>query len=110
MAALAARFHVGGARPTLPARAGPTPSLRRYGNAHQVAAHIAEHAGTRPDDRVGVILRHTRNQMDLTERLERLIPRSRLHTYVGGGAGRYRTLDLTRPGVTVLNRRSAKGL
>ncbi|WP_416481821.1 ATP-binding domain-containing protein [Streptomyces sp. CL12] len=110
VAALAARFHVGGARPALPARAGPTPSLRRYGNAHQVAAHIAEHAGTRPDDRVGVILRHTRNQMDLTERLERLLPRSRLQTYVGEGAGRYRTLDLTRPGVTVLNRRSAKGL
>jgi hypothetical protein len=110
VAALAARFHVGGAQPALPDRAGPTPSLRCYGNAQQVAAHVAEYTGTRLGERVGVILRHTRHQMELTERLERLMPGSRLQTYVGEGTGRYRTLDLARPGVTVLNRKSAKGL
>lgn len=110
VAVLAARFHVGGARPALPDLKGPTPSLRRYGSAQQVAAHVAEYAGTRPGERVGVVFRHTGHQMDLTERLERLMPRSRLQTYVGEGTGRYRTLDLARPGVIVLNRKSAKGL
>ncbi|MFE2015628.1 AAA family ATPase [Streptomyces sp. NPDC059491] len=110
VAALAARFHVGGSPPARPDRQGPVPSLHRYDSAQQVAAHIAEYAGTRPAHRVGVVLRHTRHQMDLVARLERLLPPARLQAYVGESTGRYRTLDLDRPGVTVLNRASAKGL
>ncbi|MFF5856861.1 AAA family ATPase [Streptomyces sp. NPDC012751] len=59
VAALAARFHVGGAPPALPEREGPTPPLRRYGSAQWVAAHVAEYAGTLTGESVGMILRHT---------------------------------------------------
>ncbi|TLS47317.1 hypothetical protein FE633_04610 [Streptomyces montanus] len=48
--------------------------------------------------------------MDLVALLERRLPSSRLQVYVGESTGRYRTLDMTRPGVTVLTRASVKGL
>jgi superfamily I DNA/RNA helicase len=110
VANLAAHFHVGRTPPRLPDREGPLPSLHRYDSAQRVAAHVMEYAEAHPGDRIGVILRHTRHQMDLVARLERHLPPSRLQAYVGESTGRYRTLDLGRSGVTVLNRASAKGL
>jgi hypothetical protein len=59
-------------------------------------AYSEEH----PAHRVGVILRHTCHQMDLVGRLEGHLPPSRLQAYVGESTGRYRSLDLGRPGVT----------
>ncbi|MFD9975901.1 AAA family ATPase [Streptomyces sp. NPDC059017] len=110
VATLAARFHVGRTPPNPPDREGPVPSLHRYDSAQRVAAHVVEHTEAHPAHRVGVVLRHTRHQMDLVARLERCLSASRLQAYVGDSTGRYRTLDLGRPGVTVLNRASAKGL
>ncbi|MFG2935038.1 DNA helicase [Streptomyces sp. NPDC048282] len=110
VAALANHFHVGKNPPRLPDRQGPVPSLHRYDNAQRVTEHIVEYARAHSDRRIGVIFRHTRHQMDLVARLERRLPSTRLQAYVGESTGRYRTLDLARPGVTVLNRASAKGL
>ncbi|MFE3591539.1 AAA family ATPase [Streptomyces niveus] len=111
VAALAARFHVGATAPPLPERDGPAPSLHRYGRASEVADHIVEHTGRHPEHRTGVILRHTAHQLDLLARLERRLPAGRVTAYVGkAAAGRYRSLDLVRPGVTLLTRASAKGL
>jgi superfamily I DNA/RNA helicase len=110
VAALAARFHVGRTPPRVPDREGPVPSLCRYDSAQRVADHVVAYADSHRAHRVGVILRHTRHQMDLVGRLERRLPPSRLQAYVGESTGCYRTLDLSRSGVTVLNRASAKGL
>ncbi|MFE2269824.1 hypothetical protein ACFXB4_11335 [Streptomyces lavendulae] len=110
VAALAARLHVGGHPPALPDRQGPVPELHRYGSAHQVAERIAEYAGAHPAHRVGVVLRHTRQQMDLVAHMEHRLTPACLQAYVGQSTGRYRALHLDRPGATVLNRASAKGL
>lgn len=111
VASLAARFHVGLTPPSLPERDGPAPVLHRYDRAAHVADHIVAHARRHPGRRTGVILRHTAHQLDLLALLERRLPAGRVTAYVGKAeAGRYRTLDLVRPGVTLLTRASAKGL
>ncbi|MGW1978432.1 DNA helicase [Streptomyces sp. NPDC001889] len=111
LAALAAHFHVGAVPPPLPERPGPGAVLRRYADAREVTDHIARHTRGNPGHRTGVILRHTHHQLDLQARLEPLLPAGRLQTYSGKATGgRYRDLTLDRPGVTLLNRASAKGL
>lgn len=58
-----------------------------------------------------MIVNSTRVQFDLLTRLERKAPRLKPQMYTAQATqGRYRTLDLTRPGLVLVHRASAKGL
>ncbi|MFF5532474.1 hypothetical protein ACFY71_08310 [Streptomyces cinerochromogenes] len=68
-------------------------------------------AARHPADRIGVIVNSLRAASDLIRRLEKagLAHEPQLYSSTAS-AGRYRDLDLTRPGVVVVHRASAKGL
>ncbi|MFE3180119.1 AAA family ATPase [Streptomyces violascens] len=111
VAALAARFHTGATPPPPPSRTGPVPRLWRYADQRALVAQLVAHAEQHPQRTIGVVLRTTRQQLALHEHLERAAPRLRSQVYVGAAAeGRHRTLDLSRPGIRVISRASAKGL
>ncbi|MFI9076779.1 hypothetical protein ACIGW8_09795 [Streptomyces sioyaensis] len=111
IAALAERFRVGGTRPEPPFRSGPLPVVRHYPGAKDLAADIATMAAEQPRHRIGVIVNSLRTASDLMRRLERagLAHEPQLYSSTAS-SGRYRDLDLTRPGVVVVHRASAKGL
>ncbi|MFF2205252.1 hypothetical protein [Streptomyces sp. NPDC058145] len=111
IASLAEHFRTGGAIPRIPFRSGALPVVRRYSGGKDLADDITTMAARHPADRIGVIVNSLRAAADLMRRLERagLAHEPQLYSSTAA-AGRYRDLDLTRPGVVVVHRASAKGL
>lgn len=111
IAALAEHFRTGGPRPVPPARSGPLPVIRHYSGEKDIADDIAATAARRPKDRIGVIVGSLRTATGLMRRLERtgLAHEPRLYSSAAS-SGRYRDIDLARPGVVLVHRASAKGL
>ncbi|MET7972453.1 hypothetical protein ABZW44_05065 [Streptomyces mirabilis] len=111
IASLAEHFRTGGPGPEMPFRSASLPVVRHYSGAKSLADDIATMAARHPGDRVGVIVNSPRTAADLMRRLERagLAQEPQLYSSAAS-AGRYRDLDLARPGVVVVHRASAKGL
>ncbi|MER6265982.1 AAA family ATPase [Streptomyces sp900105755] len=111
IASLAEHFRTGGPRPDLPFRSGPRPEVRHYSGEKDIADDIAARAGRLPRHRIGVIVNSLRTAAELMRRLERagLADEPQLYSSAAG-SGRYRDLDLARPGVVLVHRASAKGL
>ncbi|MFF4610003.1 DNA helicase [Streptomyces albidoflavus] len=111
IAELAGHFHVGRTPQDLPARQGPPPRLHALPRPGAVVELVLGLAQTQPRQTIGVILGSTRAQFDLVTRLDRAAPRLNAQMYTSEATqGRYRTLDLARPGVVIVHRASAKGL
>lgn len=111
IAALAEHFRTGGARPGMPFRSGSLPALRHYTGNKKLADDIAAMAAGQPRHRIGVIVNSLRTASDLMRHLERagLAQEPQLYSSAAP-SGRYRDLDLGRPGIVVVHRASAKGL
>ncbi|MGW7382921.1 AAA family ATPase [Streptomyces sp. NPDC054794] len=111
IASLAEHFRTGGTRPDIPFRSGTLPVVRQYSGIKDLADDIATMAARHPGDRIGVIVNSLRTAADLMRRLERggLAHEPQLYSSAAS-SGRYRDLDLARPGVVVVHRASAKGL
>lgn len=111
IASLAEHFRVGGALPDRPVRSGRLPVIRHYSGFTDVADDIAVLATRYPGDRIGVIVNSLRTASDLMRRLERagLARKPQLYSSTAP-SGRYRDLDLARPGIVLVHRASAKGL
>ncbi|KRV50218.1 hypothetical protein AQ490_13940 [Wenjunlia vitaminophila] len=111
IASLAEHFRTGGGNPDIPVRCGQLPAVRHYSGTRHLADDIATMAARHPADRVGVIVKSLRTAAELMRRLERagLAHEPQLYNSTAT-AGRYRDLDLDRPGVVVVHRASAKGL
>ncbi|MFI6016791.1 DNA helicase [Streptomyces sp. NPDC051287] len=112
IAEFAAHFHTGAAVPVLPAREGPPPRLHHLPDrgAADLLILLAER---HPQRTIGVIVNSTHTQFSLLGSLERRAPKLRPQLYTSRarrGQGRYRTLDLDRPGIVLVHRVSAKGL
>ncbi|MFD0352781.1 DNA helicase [Streptomyces sp. NPDC127110] len=104
-------FHTGPGSPALPDRDGPLPRLHALPDQAAVARLLTGLAEGRPGHSIGVVVHSARAQFDLLARLEREAPRLRPQMYTAQAtAGRYRTLDLSRPGIVIVHRASAKGL
>ncbi|GGV74926.1 ATP-binding domain-containing protein [Streptomyces massasporeus] len=111
IASLAEHFRTGGSRPEIPLRSGALPVVRHYAAVKDLADDIATMAGRQPRQRIGVIVNHLPTAADLMRRLERagLAHEPQLYSSAAS-SGRYRDLDLARPGVVLVHRASAKGL
>ncbi|MGW2696118.1 DNA helicase [Streptomyces sp. NPDC001296] len=110
IATFAAHFHTGAGLPALPDRDGPPPRVHRLpdrGTADLLILLAQQH----PDHSIGVIVNSQHTQFSLLGSLEKRAPRLKpqLYTYQAI-KGRYRTLDLGRPGIVLVHRASAKGL
>ncbi|WP_086797223.1 AAA family ATPase [Streptomyces caniscabiei] len=111
IASLAEHFRTGGTRPEIPFRSGTLPLVRHYSGTKDLADDIAGLAARHPRDRVGVIVNSLRTAADLMRRLERARLAHEPQLYSSEAtSGRYRDLDLARPGVVLVHRASAKGL
>ncbi|WP_258564012.1 DNA helicase [Streptomyces himalayensis] len=110
IAAFAAHFHTGAGTPALPDRDGSPPRLHHLpqrGAADLVILLAQRHPGRS----IGVIVNSTHAQFSLLGSLERRAPRLKPQMYTAKATqGRYRNLDLSRPGVVLVHRASAKGL
>ncbi|MGW2433708.1 AAA family ATPase [Streptomyces sp. NPDC001640] len=111
IASLAEHFRTGGTRPDIPFRSGTLPVVRHYSGTKDLAEDIATMAARQPQDRIGVIVNSSRTAADLMRRLEKagLSHEPQLYSSAAS-SGRYRDLDLARPGVVLVHRASAKGL
>lgn len=111
IASLAERFRTGGPLPDMPVRSGSLPVIHHYPGTKDLVDDIAKTAAGHPRHRIGVIVNSLRTAADLMPRLERagLAHVPQLYSSAAT-AGRYRDLDLTRPGVVLVHRASAKGL
>ncbi|MCX5314784.1 AAA family ATPase [Streptomyces sp. NBC_00154] len=111
IASLAEHFRTGGTRPAFPARSGSLPVIRHYSGSLDLSDDIATMARRQPQQRIGVIVNSLRTAADLQRRLERegLAHEPQLYSSAAQ-SGRYRDLDLARPGVVLVHRASAKGL
>ncbi|AJP04306.1 hypothetical protein TU94_25410 [Streptomyces cyaneogriseus subsp. noncyanogenus] len=111
IASLAEHFRTGGNLPDIPFRSGALPVIRHYGGIGVLVDDIAVMAARQPRHRIGVIVNSLRLAADLMRRLERagLAQEPQMYSSAAS-AGRYRDLDLTRPGVVLVHRASAKGL
>ncbi|WP_432174080.1 DNA helicase [Streptomyces sp. Tue6028] len=110
IAQFAAYFHTGAGAPALPDREGPPPRVHRLPDrgAADLLVLLAER---HPRRRIGVIVNSRHTQFSLLGSLERRAPRLKPQTYTSQAVqGRYRTLDLSRPGIVLVHRASAKGL
>ncbi|MHB9757450.1 DEAD/DEAH box helicase [Streptomyces sp. BYX5S] len=110
IASFAAHFHTGSELPSLPEGDGPSPALHRLapGSTTELLIGLTQR---RPQHTIGVILNSAQAQFDLLVRLERRAPRLKPQLYTSQATqGRYRALDLARPGIVILHRASAKGL
>ncbi|MFI1710938.1 DNA helicase [Streptomyces griseoruber] len=110
IASLAAHFHTGAGMPSLPDREGPPPRLHRLpsrGSA-DLLIHLAE---KHPRQTIGVIVNSSHAQFSLLGTLQNRAPRLKPQLYTSKAPkGRYRNLDLDRPGLVLVHRASAKGL
>lgn len=112
IASFAAHFHAGAGMPVLPEHEGPPPRLHRL-PPRGVADLLILLAQRQPQHTIGVIVNSTHAQFSLLGSLERRAPRLKPQVYTSrarAGQGRYRTLDLDRPGIVLVHRASAKGL
>lgn len=110
IAAFAAQFHTGTGLPTLPDRDGPPPRVHRLPE-RGAADLLMTLAQTHPTHTIGVIVNSTHTQFSLLGSLENRAPWLKPQLYTSRAVkGRYRTLDLGRPGIVLLHRASAKGL
>ncbi|MFJ5142050.1 DNA helicase [Streptomyces sp. NPDC088707] len=110
-AELAARFHTGPHPPEPPGREGPLPRLHALSHRAAATDLLLGLVANRPDRSIGVVVHSTEAQFELLTRLEQKAPRLRAQMYTSqASGGRYRTLDLLRPGVVIVHRSSAKGL
>ncbi|PZT77506.1 MULTISPECIES: AAA family ATPase [unclassified Streptomyces] len=111
IASLAEHFRVGATQPYKPVRSGTLPAIRCYSGPKDLADDIAGMALRAPKQRIGVIVNSLPTAADLMRRLERanLPIEPQLYSSTAQ-SGRYRNLDLTRPGVVFVHRASAKGL
>lgn len=108
IARLAEHFRLGGPEPVLPSREGPIPLMARYRSFAALATELRDHARHHPERSIGVVVRYRDLQMRLLEAFERAgVP---TQAYVGSGQGRYRDIDVGRPGVHLVTRASVKGL
>ncbi|WP_047867714.1 ATP-binding domain-containing protein [Nocardiopsis sp. RV163] len=108
IAELAERFRLGGPEPLLPDRDGPVPVLARYRAFGELTTELRDRVRQHPEHTIGVVVRFTEFQLRLLEALERSkVP---VQAYTGGGRGRYRDIDVGRPGVHLVTRASMKGL
>lgn len=111
IADLASHFHTGAAPPPLPDRVGPVPRLHHLTRPGAVTDLLITLAERHPRHSIGVILNSAQAQFDVLTRLERKAPRLKPQLYTSQATGgRYRALDLSRPGIVIVNRASAKGL
>ncbi|MFF3323660.1 DNA helicase [Streptomyces sp. NPDC002889] len=111
IAELAAHFHVGAVSPPLPERNGPPPRLHSLSRPSTLVELLVGMAELHPRRSIGVILDSLRSQQDLLTGLEKRSRRLKPQMYTSKATGgRYRTLDLNRPGIVIVNRASAKGL
>ncbi|MCM1946148.1 AAA family ATPase [Streptomyces sp. G2] len=110
IASLAAHFHTGSGMPPIPERDGPPARLHRIperGAADLLILLAEQH----PRHTIGVVVHSRHTQFSLLGTLENRAPRLRPQLYTSqAGGGRYRRLDLDRPGIVLVHRRSAKGL
>jgi hypothetical protein len=112
IASFAAHFNTGTGLPALPQHEGPPPRLHRL--PHDGAADLLILLAQRhPQQSIGVIVNSTHTQFSLLGSLERRAPQLKPQLYTSrarAAQGRYRTLDLGRPGIVLVHRASAKGL
>ena len=110
IASLAAHFHTGGGLPPLPEREGPPPRLHRLpprGAADLLIMLTKAH----PQHTIGVIVNSKHTQFSLLGTLQHEAPRLKPQLYTSQARkGLYHNLDLARPGIVLVHRRSAKGL
>lgn len=100
----------GSGSPPLPDRQGPPPRLHHLPErgAADLLVLLAER---HPGRSIGVIVHSKHTQFSLLGTLKRRAPRLKPQLYTSDARdGRYRTLDLGRPGIVLVHRRSAKGL
>lgn len=110
IASFASHFHTGTGQPLLPGREGPSPRLHRLPPRGAVDLLILL-AERRPQDSIGVIVSSKHTQFSLLGSLERRARRLKPQLYTSDArGGRYRTLDLGRPGIVLVHRASTKGL
>ncbi|MFD5773898.1 DEAD/DEAH box helicase [Streptomyces fungicidicus] len=110
IASLAAHFHTGADVPILPARQGPVPRLHRF-HERGVADLLVLLAETQPKKSIGVIAATKHTQFSLLGSIQNRAPRLKPQLYTSESkGGQYRNLDLDRPGIVIVHRRSAKGL
>ncbi|MEE1831988.1 DNA helicase [Streptomyces sp. SP17KL33] len=110
IASFAAHFHTGAGSPPLPDRQGPPPRLHHLPErgAADLLVLLAER---QPGRSIGVIVHSKHTQFSLLGTLQHRAPRLKPQLYTSDArGGRYRTLDLGRPGIVLVHRRSAKGL
>ncbi|MFD9544557.1 hypothetical protein [Streptomyces sp. NPDC060022] len=111
IASLAEFFRTDGTRPEIPLRSGSLPVVRHFSGTKEISEEIATLSLRNPRDRVGVIVGSLRTGADLLRRLERAgLPAEPQLYSSAASTGRYRDLDLARPGVVLVHRESAKGL
>ena len=112
IATVAARFHQGtdDDLPELPTdRKGRKPSLNAHPRTHESAQQIANYATNFKRQQIGVLVPNKKIQTTYLNRLAAALPPDvPLQHYVSGGKGP--AVDFTKPGVTVVNWASAKGL
>ncbi|MGX4688693.1 DNA helicase [Streptomyces sp. JNUCC 63] len=110
IASLAAHFHTGTSTPVLPDRQGPPPRLHRFPE-RGAADLLIMLAQRNPRETIGVIVNSKHTQFSVLGSLERRAPRLKVQLYTSEAkGGQYRNLDLSRPGVVIVHRASAKGL
>ena len=110
IASLAAHFHTGVAAPILPGRQGPVPRLHRF-HERGAADLLILLAETQPRKSIGVIAATKHTQFSLLGSIQNRAPRLKPQLYTSESKGAlYRNLDLGRPGIVIVHRRSAKGL
>lgn len=112
VAQLARHFYPGLNQPPLPNRDGPLPVLLwRPEGRRPFARWLARYAEEHRRLKIGVVVKHTREQKDLLAEIERTQPGLQPQIYVGAAEDeRHRNIDPYRPGLRLVNRKSVKGL
>ncbi|MFF7853222.1 AAA family ATPase [Streptomyces sp. NPDC007904] len=110
IASFATHFHTGTGTPVLPGRQGPPPRLHHF-HERGVADLLILLAEAQPRKSIGVIAGSKRTQFSLLGSIQNRAPRLKPQLYTSESKGSlYRNLDLGRPGIVIVHRRSAKGL
>ena len=113
IALLAAHFHTGlrTGVPDLPDRRGEKPVLLKHKNMNETVEYIARYEKNNPKQQIGVFVPFGKTRDSLFNRFS-VGGRTKNppQKYVGGKGSEAAVVDFTRPGITVLCYKSAKGL